>query len=376
MDQHLHSSPAGVPPPIALSADPLLPSDLHAPARRVARFGIPEPYVLPWELGTLVFLGALLASGLSGWLAAPALGGVLAAGGGALLLGVVFLKAGRPRHGESAAAELPARSGGHVIQSAFVCSQCAEYTPPPDWEALLRETRAIVAATEPMPRPASSHASASIVSDLSWSDHPLLGTLPTPEEELVSVPETSFVPPSPSFAPAPSGAPPELAFPDGRFEPTPSGASLSISGGHRPVPSFPRPELFAGGGEGIDADLDHLTWPWGEGTIHSTLDHWIVSEAEGIVALARDPAAEVGALVSVRRCASCKGPVSAELASRECPDCRRPICDPCKENVVEHDGSAWCGPCAVNRLSAEFLGVLEEPEARDAPGAATLGFGN
>lgn len=85
-------------------------------------------------MSALAFLGAILAGSLVGWLAPPAVGLLLAVGGALVAFAAVVERHLRIARAPRPVVPPPVRS----FDSAFVCTKCAEYTPAPDWEALLR----------------------------------------------------------------------------------------------------------------------------------------------------------------------------------------------------------------------------------------------
>jgi len=329
-----------------------------------------DRYVFPASVVAVVWLGAALVLAVSGWLRGLPLGVALGAAGTVFPIGIAVL-AHRTRRAEGPVTE-PAESPAE-FDSAFVCSRCAEYTPPPDWEALLRESGA---ADEPAgPSIVRAH---DLVGTAAGAAGPALRTeLPRgPWGEWLSALETSFAPPAALggavdpfddlgfLAPGIGGLP-------NRAHPSGGGASP-----RRPAAAVgPEPSRLD------SIELLPITWglsapslprdPAERSVPLPEIESWIFHEVEGIMALwgapgrpQPSPEAELGsATYAAAPCAACRTPVLVAEVARECGDCRRPICEPCRERVVEHAGDAWCAPCAVNRLSAQFLVALEEPDS-------------
>ncbi|MGP8077833.1 MAG: hypothetical protein ACLQD8_00130 [Thermoplasmata archaeon] len=368
---------------------------MEAPAPgRTARFaGVPERFLVPLQIAAGLFLAATLLLGMAGWLKGASLGILLGVGGGALLASLLLeLSASRSEPAPTPSPS-PSRTG---YESAFVCAHCSEYTPPPDWEALLQDTGPVEAADVALP---TNRAFASLVGSVAgaWDARVPMEIGQPPVGGLLSAPETAFLPPSGGSAPPRLARGSDLMLFQGRLTPVPlDGSSVAISGGRRtssvprappivPAVSVPRPETER---QSVADPPEPLAvrWLFGDGTSPPSLDLWIRAEVEGIVTRTRaavgfrpDPDTDFApsdtepsagsALVPDRTpCASCKQTLETPTGAVQCADCRRPICDPCRERVVEHDGTAWCAPCAVNRLSTEFLGVLEgPPELSPAP---------
>jgi len=221
----------------------------------------------------------------------------------------------------------PARPA--AVASAFVCSKCAEYTAPPDWSALLEGSDPPTSGSPPVlprhdPGPLARRAPVPLPS----------GFGPFLTAGAVSPPTTVYIPPPARRAPT--------AY---RWEP---GLTL-LAGRLVPLPAEPVPFSTVGGS--------------GTGSVPSvgTLEHWIATESEGLVTRSRRAFSAP--------CAACRQEQPSPYDLVRCMDCARPICDPCRTRAIERDGGAWCPPCAVNRLSAEFLAVLEAPTL-DEPVAA------
>lgn len=290
------------PAPIDLSDPCAHSTEETARSFRLRRLRSPENPLVLVGVAAVLFLAFPAALGIGGWLRGWSLVIVLAIGGGALLSCVGLVRPG-PVAGRAPAPASVRESP--AFESAFVCSKCSEYTPAPDWEALLEEFEP-AAGPEEGRAAERSHAPVGVSVDDRWP-LPLPGEVGRlPVASLDSVPETTYVPPSADPAA-----------------------------------------------------------PFDAGSVYASLEHWILSESNGLVARSRTSEAPP--------CASCRQAVPEPAEAFRCPDCYRPICDPCRERAVEHDGEAWCAPCAINRLSAEFLGVLEgapDPAApsEEAPG--------
>jgi hypothetical protein len=345
-----------------------------------------DGYLVPLFVVAVLFTGSALlvgaATGHGGY--AAGLGVVLAGG---ILAGVaIFLRARFRNRSEPSVEPWSLRVS---TASAFVCANCAEYTPAPNWEALLRDS----IPAEGVGRSGSVERALTTLAPATpapWGAAvPLdIGSLPlaTP----VGVFETDFLPPSSSRAPADPGDLPDLMLFSGRLVPNPFGpAGFSISGAHRPVGSSARGTAPVKPGNRPRRETPTSPTPGGPsaglpGTSGRevsvpTLESWILAEVEGLVrsSLSEELPAPSGTQASSDPpCAACKQEMSSYDRALVCPDCLRPICDPCRGRVVEHDGATWCGPCAVIRLSTEFLGAMEDPTGPSGVPETTIGLAN
>ncbi|MGB6500460.1 MAG: hypothetical protein WBG19_03535 [Thermoplasmata archaeon] len=338
-----------------------------------------DRYLAPLGVVAILFVGAtLLLEAARGGTGAP-LGigaGVVGAGGVlavAILLSGSGERAARPRHFHPT---VPS----NVPISAFVCTKCSEYAPAPDWRALLTDA----GPSDPIdPRRYTERAIAALASStpLPWAPRFPVETGSLLQGEFVSAPETAFVPPASVRAPAePEGYSDLLLF-SGRLIPVPADSpGVGISGAHRaPISRSPPPRPATP--PGLESSVrvvaeaaalgpppvgsDRRAGP----SAYAGLDAWIRGEVEGIVARATAQTRASGPTepsAGTAACAACRQAVGEADLALVCPDCLRPICDPCRDRVVEHDGATWCGPCAVIRLSTEFLGAVEEPTDESA----------
>lgn len=366
MDQYFLRLLSGHRFAIPLSAYASALSIIGRPGRLFARAGLPDRLVVPWGVAALVVLGTTLVGGVVGMLRAPVLAAVLVAGiGGLVLLGWLGPRVELRRRRSASA-------GPHLspsFESAFVCTKCAEYAPPPDWSALLREAGATAAIGSENLGPAGPAGAPGEIG-ISWVSPVAVSSLARhPLAETVHVPEIDFVPPAPRGAPALSVLSSDLLLSQGRLVSDPSdGSRFSRSGAWVPPTVVRAPRRAGSDGPSAARALP----PDDAGTGVPLLDSWILTEANGLLArtqaarstdVADEPTPVPTATASLLpRCAACRAEVPTEAAALQCPDCRRPICDPCRDRVVEHDGGAWCAPCAVNRLSAQFLSVVESDE--------------
>jgi hypothetical protein len=381
----------------------VVPIDLTAsrPPSQAASVGFPrasfvrppERYLVPLASATALFLGLTLVVGLEGWLRGYSLGLVLTMGGGALLSCVGLLGSTSPER-RTPALE-PARST-QGYESAFVCSKCSEYTAAPDWEALLQD----LGPTTQLEEQALPQRTVTSVGP--WTAPVMVEVGPRSTVSSHLPLETPFVPPDPRPTPPFPGGEPDLMLREGRLVPIRRGDSRTIlSSGRKEPPEPSAPGRSVPGGGRIVAPPEpqagsigtSATEPFDLLSPDPFLERWIAAEAERVMARSRGPSRNgwVDSPVDSRviegtgevepdardgSCATCKKDVPAATLSRPCPDCRRPTCAPCRDRAVEHDGERWCPPCAVNRLSAEFLSMLEASSGlSDAPQAGVGGTG-
>jgi len=338
-----------------------------------------DRYLVPIGIVTLVFLGFSLMLAIGGWLRGLPLGMVLASGGSIF---AVTIAVAYPRRAErGAVAPTPPAPIAHV-ESAFVCSACSEYTAPPDWEALLRETGP--SDDVPANRPASLGFSPFVPPTNAWASAlPTVGFGRTPAGELIAGPETVYIPPPASYALSELFEDGPVELHQGRLVPLPA-PNLSRSGGWRSAaPIGPGRTGRAPATPATDAIVAPSVPGLPVRTDPPTLDLWILSEVDGIVArstsvgdpldallnVAREIETEHGGVRGASTCAACREDVAQTGIAHQCTDCLRPICTPCRGRVVRHDGAAWCGPCAVNRLSAQFIASVA-PSTEPAPEAS------
>jgi hypothetical protein len=341
-----------------------------------------DRYLVPVGIVTVVFLGLTLMLAFGGWLGGLPLGMVLASGGGIFAVTIAVTR-DRSRPGISPPSDRDSRPSGG--ESAFVCSACSEYTPPPDWEALLRESGPTDDLGSTGTGPGGLAPFLPSGGGPAYSRPAYVpGTIPT--GELLTVPETVYVPPPASRALSDLFDGAEVILHGGRIVPIPLEFEGSSRSGARrlpsrpiPAPSAPRPTPSP---SARDRPMRHLPTEEEPNELElladgdrPALDLWILSEVEGLVgrsaalgAVASFDAVRAAAMaleVGPSRdregpsCAACRSSVTESAVAHECSECLRPICEPCRGRIVQHDGASWCGPCAVNRLSAEFLDAVD-----------------
>lgn len=318
-----------------------------------------ERWALGLGLGTFAFLGVVIgvgvAEGLRGNLVDLSVG-LGAVGVLGVALSVRALGLGRPEPNGEPVPEPTTWS------SAFVCTECAEYSPPPDWHALLGEASDLTADG----RPSRSAGRGPLAR--SWVDPHVHGGLPGADDEPIT--STVFLPPVPRRSPRLSAVEPEWLLRNGRLVP-----------GQWPQPSSP----FLGPARPADAparggadDLDSLIGPVPASFPEfpsmssvpptaepSELDSWLGSAARELVERSTRPARD-GPDAPPVACASCRTAVVEETRLPACPDCARPLCAPCQSRAVLHDGDRWCSPCAINRVGLALVEALEEAPAAAA----------
>lgn len=325
-----------------------------------------EPWALGLGLGTFTFLGVVVAVGVAEGLRGDFVD--LSVGLGAVgVLGVALsiraLGLGRPEPSEESSA------GPATWSSAFVCTECSEYSAPPDWQALLRESSDLSADGRSDPTGGRGPLARS------WIDPHLHGGLAGADEE--SITSTVYLPPEPRLSPRLSAVEPEWLLRNGRLVPGqwPS-PSPPFLGARRPVGSPVR-----GGLDALDSLLGPVpaSFPEFPATLSvpenaepSELEGWVGSTAREVLQRSTASAREAGSTPRTA-CASCRSAVGDESPLPACPDCARPLCEPCRTRAVLHDGDRWCSPCAINRVGWALVEALEEaPEA--APSTVVPGI--
>ncbi|MFY9716796.1 MAG: hypothetical protein WAK40_02530 [Thermoplasmata archaeon] len=345
-----------------------------------------DRFLVPVGIVTVVFLGLTLMLAVGGWLGGMPLAMVLASSG-AIFAVTIAVTRDRSRTGIAPSPNPSAPSTPSTgVESAFVCATCSEYTPPPDWEALLRESGPTgdlgsVGPGRGGPAPFLPVGVARAYSSVSYEP----GTMPV--GEFLRAPETVYIPPPASRALSDLFDGAEVILHEGRIVPIPlefarsarSGAwrlpthPVPVTTGSRSAPSVPARERELRSlptTEEAPNELELLA-----AGDRPALDLWILSEVEGLVgrsasvgAMATLDAVRAAALAleadprstrATPSCAACRSSVTDSAIAHECTDCLRPICEPCRGRVVQHDGASWCGPCAVNRLSTEFLDAVD-----------------
>lgn len=269
------------------------------------------------------------------------------------------------------------------VDSAFVCAKCAEYTPAPDWDAMLREIEAPRdleghGEEKPAITPIAAH------SDPIWPRWQPATAVLSPSERPAPMAAAAFAPGNwASAIPGPEQEP-EQIYSEAEISPVPAAVGgIALSGGHMaeagaPVVRYSSPLALLGPDADAAAEVPPTAQSGGYPSVPlgtaMPLDRWISDESAGLVAMSvhmtapdapQGPAAPEGSVPGrsphLPRCASCRGPVVRSAGTPNCTDCQQPICDDCRGSAVKHRDGSYCTSCAASRVDAELLRMLEDP---------------
>ncbi len=290
------------------------------------------------------FFGSTVVVGLDRLLPGVALVAVLLTGTAALLGAAATLEV----RGRARARSDPdtVRPNTIPVDSAFVCAECAEYTPPPDWQALLRASPSAAAPAD---------ADSVLGGPVALASRLGHGWPAPPESWGFSSPRSLASEPEPE-APEP--------------------AAETFHASPVPGPGLIR-EYLAAEGEGALALFGPVA---NEGTATgSALERWIASESDGLVSQLRAEStrsvASARSGLPVRKgvpCLACRQRLADDDPRLDCSSCYRPLCAACTPRGVAHGGQTWCRPCAANRVGTQLLEYLEP--AADARPSVGVGY--